>query len=146
MLSTAPKTITKISGGGSSKTFKGRRSQAPTPLSESELKSQNWTWVDWIWWTAFNFSMMGCLIIGLASVRIPPPPHLPHLWSLLISVYCAVHFLLFAIYFHVLQWRYFYATGLPFNTFGAKYHNNSSTCHRWCESSGSELLDDKKKV
>jgi hypothetical protein len=42
---------------GSSKTLKGRRSPVPKLLSETELESQNWSWIDWIWWTAFNLSM-----------------------------------------------------------------------------------------
>ena len=37
--------------------LKGRKSPVPKLLSETELQSQNWGWIDWIWWTAFNFSI-----------------------------------------------------------------------------------------
>ena len=56
-ISSTAQLSSKISGSGSSKTFKGRRSPVPKPLSEDELKSQKWTWIDWAWWTAFNFSI-----------------------------------------------------------------------------------------
>ena len=36
---------------------KGRKSPVPKLLSEMELKSQNWGWIDWLWWTAFNGSI-----------------------------------------------------------------------------------------
>ena len=54
---TSPEIATKLAGSGSAKSFKARRSPAPKPLSEIELQSQLWTWVDWVWWTAFNLSM-----------------------------------------------------------------------------------------
>ena len=38
-------------------TMKGRKSPVPKLISETELRSQNWGLIDWIWWTAFNFSI-----------------------------------------------------------------------------------------
>merc|ERR1719323_1505608 len=111
--------------------MKGRKSPVPKLISEIELKSQDWGIIDWIWWTAFNFSIVGCLIIGLASVIIQPPHHLPHLWSLLISVYCASHFIFFAIYLHVLQFRYYFATGIPVAEHGEKGVKKLAVNNRW---------------
>lgn len=84
------------------------------PLSKQELlygdgkDMREWgTPWDWIVWTVFNASLMGCLVLGIVSVTTEAPKHLPFLWPLLISVYCAGHFVLFGLYFHVLQVRYF---------------------------------------
>ena len=38
-------------------TMKGRKSPVPKLISETELRSQNWGFIDWIWWTGFNFSI-----------------------------------------------------------------------------------------
>ena len=48
---------------------KGRKSPVPKLLSEMELKSQNWGWIDWLWWTAFNGSIgkLLCVLVRLTS-------------------------------------------------------------------------------
>ena len=161
--------------------LKGRKSPVPKLLSETELQSQNWGWIDWIWWTAFNFSigktylsacfrcvltidllnnallsytiflmtyiliLVGCLAIGIASVRVSPPPHLPHLWSLLISVYSASHFIFFAIFLHVLQFRYYFATGIPVEEVGEKGVKKLAVYTRWTETDFEFNLKSKKK-
>ena len=87
---------------------------------------------------------VGCLVIGLASVRVSPPPHLPHLWSLLISVYCASHFIFFAIYLHVLQFRYYFATGIPVAELGEKGVKKLAVYTRWTETNTELNLESKK--
>lgn len=131
---------------GSSKTLKGRRSPVPKLLSETELESQNWSWIDWIWWTAFNLSMVGCFVIAVASVRVAPPKHLPHLWPLLISVFCAIHFIIFGIYYHVLQLRYYYGTGITFDSIKTENQINNGVLYRWTERSVDVLLESKKNL
>jgi len=76
------------------------------PLTEDELKGHDFTWGDWVVWTLFNLSMIGCLLMGFASIHVPPPARYPDLWPLLISCYSAAHFGLFAIYFHYYQLKY----------------------------------------
>lgn len=80
--------------------------RSPQPLTEDELKGHDFTWGDWMVWTLFNLSLMGCLLMGYASLHVPPPPRYPDLWPLLISCYSAAHFGLFAIYFHYYQLKY----------------------------------------
>ena len=53
----SPNSTTKLSSNIPSKPFKGRRSPVPKPLSEVEIQNQNYGWIDWAWWTAFNFSL-----------------------------------------------------------------------------------------
>ena len=53
----SPISTTKLSSNITSKPFKGRRSPVPKPLSEVEIQNQNYGWIDWAWWTAFNFSL-----------------------------------------------------------------------------------------
>ena len=48
---------------------KGRKSPVPKLLSEMELKSQNWGWIDWLWWTAFNGSI-GKLLYVLVRLTV----------------------------------------------------------------------------
>lgn len=43
------------------------------------------------------------IYIILAQFLIPPPARFPHIFDLLISVYCCAHFLLFYIYFTLRQ-------------------------------------------
>ena len=80
----SPVSTTKMSAGGSSKAFKGRRSPVPKPLSEVELKSHNSSWVDWIWWTAFNFSISKFIIesrnlsIMTSVITLPNVPNPAH--------------------------------------------------------------------
>ena len=64
----SPVLASKPSRGGSTKPFKGRRS--PKALSEVELESQNWGWVDWVWWTAFNFSLSKFLLSNIMAVTL----------------------------------------------------------------------------
>lgn len=83
------------------------KTKSPKPLTEAELQGvRGFTCADWMVWTLFNLSLMGCLFLGYASVRVPPPPRYPDLWPLLISVYSAGHFALFFVYFHNFQLRY----------------------------------------
>ena len=53
----SPNSATKLPSNITSKPFKGRRSPVPKPLSEVEIQNQNYGWIDWAWWTAFNFSL-----------------------------------------------------------------------------------------
>ena len=53
----SPNFTTKISSNIPTKPFKGRRSPVPKPLSEVEIQNQDYGWIDWAWWTAFNFSL-----------------------------------------------------------------------------------------
>ena len=53
----SPNSTTKLPSNIPSKPFKGRRSPVPKPLSEVEIQNQNYGWIDWAWWTAFNFSL-----------------------------------------------------------------------------------------
>ena len=88
---------------------------------------------------------VGCLIIGIASVIIQPPHHLPHLWSLLISVYCASHFIFFLIYFHILQFRYYFGTGIHVTENEGKTTKQHIVYNRWTENDYKVLLESKKK-
>ena len=65
---------------------------------------------DWLVWTLFNFSMVGYIVMILASVYVEPPSKLPHLWTLMISVYSAGHFLAFWPYFLTCQYQIFQTT------------------------------------
>lgn len=78
-----------------------RKTSSPKPLTKSEMSVL--TIIDWSVWTAFNFSVVGCVIVSVASVVVPPLDKYPDLWTLMISVLSAGHFLLFSIYFHYLQ-------------------------------------------
>ena len=46
-----------------SRSMKGRKSPLPKLISETELQSQIWSWMDWIWWTAFNCSIGKLLFV-----------------------------------------------------------------------------------
>ena len=49
---------------------KGRKSPVPKLLTESELQSQNWGWMDWIWWTAFNLSIGKTYVNNVDSKKV----------------------------------------------------------------------------
>ena len=66
----SPNSTTKLPSNIPSKPFKGRRSPVPKPLSEVEIQNQNYGWIDWAWWTAFNFSL-GKQTYFLSSVFFP---------------------------------------------------------------------------
>jgi len=73
-----------------------KRSKSPLPVmppTTTEMLSK----------LAMIISLTGCLALTVLSVSVPPPVRYPFLWPLLISVYSAVHFLLFLLYFHVIQ-------------------------------------------
>ncbi|XP_019730988.1 dolichyl pyrophosphate Man9GlcNAc2 alpha-1,3-glucosyltransferase-like [Hippocampus comes] len=57
----------------------------------------------WIvrWKFYISLSAMACL--SIASVAIPPPPHLPDLFPVLVSTFSFVHFLGTFLYFNVVQ-------------------------------------------
>lgn len=59
--------------------------------------------MDWVMWTLFNFSVVGFVVVGVASEFVDPPPKFPHLWHLLISVFSAAHFIAFAAYFNLVH-------------------------------------------
>jgi hypothetical protein len=59
--------------------------------------------MDWVVWTAFNFSIVGFVALSVASVCVTPPPRFPHLWQLLSAVVSAAHFVGFAAYFNWVQ-------------------------------------------
>ncbi|XP_053616860.1 dolichyl pyrophosphate Man9GlcNAc2 alpha-1,3-glucosyltransferase [Plodia interpunctella] len=48
----------------------------------------------------FFFSLLGMVALTIAALVIPPPPALPDLFPLMISVYSFSHFLLFLFYFN----------------------------------------------
>ena len=77
----------------------------------------NFIFSDWLIWTLFNFSLVGFLAIISASVYVEPPAKLPDLWTLMISVYSAGHFLGFLPYFLNCQYQlYFQQTNQDFVT------------------------------
>ena len=55
-------------------------------------------------------SLVGCMVLTAISTLIPPPEKYPYLWPLAVSVYSAIHFLGFSIYFHYVQ---FACSSLP---------------------------------
>lgn len=122
------------------------------------------TWKDWFTWTMFNFSMTGFIILCVASVHVTPPPKFPHLWPLLISIFSAVHFVIFAIYFNLLQIKVFRAvrqleagiakskkqhwTQALFNSWPHSV-TRKLNCHNlfcWCFKSLTELYRRRRKV
>ena len=78
----------------------------PRPLTNEEMRSQGFTCGDWAVWTLFNLSLMGCVVLGYASVFVRPPAKYPDLWPLAVSVYSAAHFAIFDLYFHYYQFMY----------------------------------------
>ncbi|XP_033738806.1 dolichyl pyrophosphate Man9GlcNAc2 alpha-1,3-glucosyltransferase-like [Pecten maximus] len=53
----------------------------------------------------FYWSMFGVIALTALSVFATPPPKLPDLLPVLVSVYSCSHFLLFLVYFHVRQFQ-----------------------------------------
>lgn len=49
-------------------------------------------------------SLIGCTALAVCHLFVQPPARFPHLFPLLISVYCCCHFLLFLVYFNYKQW------------------------------------------
>ena len=83
-----------------------KRNVTPKPLTKEQLQGSQYSFLDWVIWTAFNLSLIGCLAIGYLSLFMEPPEHLPDIWPLLISVFSAGHFMFFMAYFNYLQWHY----------------------------------------
>lgn len=60
--------------------------------------------VFWVWMTrSFYLSMFGFSFLSVVSLTLPPPPRLPDLYPVLLSVYACAHFCLFCLYFHYCQ-------------------------------------------
>ena len=78
---------------------------SPKPLTQKDMNKT--FWCDWFIWTLFNFSIIGYLVLSFASLNFKPPSKWPHLWPLLISVFSAVHFVFFWIYFNYCQLQSF---------------------------------------
>lgn len=49
-------------------------------------------------------SLIGCSALTICQLFVTAPSRFPHLFPLLISVYCCSHFLLFLCYFNYKQW------------------------------------------
>ncbi len=47
--------------------------------------------------------MMGCFLLSIGSLVIPAPKNLPHIHSVVNCLYSCIHFIIFVIYFHHLQ-------------------------------------------
>lgn len=79
-----------------------------SPLEESSSAQRvkpihTRSWTDLLVSSAFVISLTVCAGLCAAHEFVAPPKDLPHLWPLLISVYCAGHFVLFGLYFHYIQ-------------------------------------------
>jgi alpha-1,3-glucosyltransferase len=71
------------------------RATSPTPLSSSPLEH--------ILNLLCATSLIGCALITLLTVTLPPPARYPYLWPLISSAYSAFHFIFFTLYYHQLQ-------------------------------------------
>ena len=80
--------------------------RTPVPLTRDQLNGRGWTWGDWVAWTLFNLSVMGCLVLGYAAMFVIPPSRYPDLWPVVISAYSAGHFGIFCLYFNYYQLMY----------------------------------------
>lgn len=49
---------------------------------------------------SFTVSIMGCILLAIASIAVKPPPRYPDLWILLNAIYSCAHFLAFAFYYY----------------------------------------------
>lgn len=49
-------------------------------------------------------SVVGCAALAICHLFVAAPKRFPHLFPLLISVYCCCHFMLFLCYFNYKQW------------------------------------------
>ena len=76
---------------------------SPKPITQKDINQA--FWCDWFIWTLFNFSLVGYLVLIFGSICIQPPSQWPHIWPLLISVFSAVHFVLFWLSFNYCQWK-----------------------------------------
>lgn len=47
--------------------------------------------------------MSGIIILTACFIFVKPPSQLPDLWTVLICIYCCVHFMAFSFVFHVVQ-------------------------------------------
>lgn len=61
-------------------------------------------WCFSVW--QFYFSLFGVISLTALSVFAEPPPKLPDLFAVLVSVYSCAHFILFLIYFHIRQFTH----------------------------------------
>ncbi|XP_060555818.1 dolichyl pyrophosphate Man9GlcNAc2 alpha-1,3-glucosyltransferase-like [Ruditapes philippinarum] len=75
----------------------------PVENKNKEDQSETAVWINIFINLAFCISMVGVVILTLVMVLVPPPVHLPDLFSLVISVYSCAHFLLFTLFFHYCQ-------------------------------------------
>ncbi len=98
--------VKHVAGTGSSGKKAGsatKKTSSPKPLTESEMTFKSM--IDWVVWTAFNFSVVGSIVLALCLNFVTPPANYPHLWPLMISVFSAVHFMGFLVYFNVALFR-----------------------------------------
>lgn len=58
-----------------SRSMKGRKSPLPKLISETELQSQIWSWMDWIWWTAFNCSIGKLVFVKYSKQACEKTPY-----------------------------------------------------------------------
>lgn len=72
----------------------------PAPLTATPAKFS-----DGLVRAALCASLLGALALGFCSVFVAPPPHLPDLWAVLVSLYSFGHFAFFFLYLVVLQLR-----------------------------------------
>ena len=75
---------------------RSQRTQSPAPLPPTTLTDAIINIISYI-------SIIGCILLVIMSQTIPPPEQYPYLWSLLICIYSAAHFILATIYFHIIQ-------------------------------------------
>ncbi|XP_055498064.1 dolichyl pyrophosphate Man9GlcNAc2 alpha-1,3-glucosyltransferase [Leucoraja erinacea] len=53
--------------------------------------------------SAFRVSVIAMATLSLISVALNPPSRLPHLFSVLVSLFSCIHFLMFLMYFNILH-------------------------------------------
>ncbi|XP_053394685.1 dolichyl pyrophosphate Man9GlcNAc2 alpha-1,3-glucosyltransferase-like isoform X2 [Mercenaria mercenaria] len=75
----------------------------PVEKQDRMVQSESAVWINIFIKLAFCISMVGVIILTLVAVMVPPPVHLPDLFSLVISVFSCAHFLLFTLFFHYCQ-------------------------------------------
>jgi alpha-1,3-glucosyltransferase len=52
----------------------------------------------------YTASLLGAVLLAIASQTLTPPAKLPDLFTLLITTYSCLHFIAFALTFHYLQY------------------------------------------
>lgn len=67
--------------------------------SEQARKTSAFVWT----YRSYNLSLVGMWFLTIVSMTVTPPPRLPHLFSVLLSVYSFGHFVVFCVYFHYCQ-------------------------------------------